>query len=294
MRKLWLELVGLDSFICLTGPESVVDTTKLDNNQQQYLNSINGIIRATDLAGFGYEANTSASYVEPFGFVETKNEIAQPAISGNLNFIRPAPFSAGAPYGYYKNFVKLVQGRKLRLIYAPQEETLDKAFRLDGSLTKLMKGEIKASRLQCPFEFRGTSPFYLEALKTWATIAANTALDINPRAGMLSDYRNAFTATIEINDTPSSNFSARIYHNTNGYSVAVLDLQKTLNQGDVVVWSSDPENPRVTVNGVDQIIAGKVNLSNDVFPSITGSDLRFATDIAVKVKFEYKAYYWGA
>lgn len=290
MRKLWLEIPEISSAISLSGEESI-NGTEIGSVDGLYLTRLSGGVKATDLAGLGYAANTGYSFVEPFGYVETKNEIEQPAPSGNINLLSSAGIDA---YARFTAFVRLVQGRKLRLRYSPTGGAYASAAYMDGALTKFLKTEKAASRLVCPFEFRSTAPFYTLASKAESTVAANTAFNVTPTNGELSNYRNAYTYTIKIDAAPSTIFIAQIYHNTGGLPVAQLEINETLAKNDVIVWSSDPENPRVTVNGVDQINAGKVRLDKDLFTSISGSDLRYAcSTVATKVTCEYKAYHWS-
>ena len=290
MRKLWLEIPEINSAISLSGEESI-NGTEIGSVDGLYLTRLSGGVKTTDLAGLGYAANTGYSFVEPFGYVETKNEIEQPAVSGNINLLSSAGIDA---YARFTAFVRLVQGRKLRLRYSPTGGSYASAAYMDGALTKFLKTEKSASRLVCPFEFRGTAPFYTLATKAEATLAANAVLNISPTSGELSNYRNAFTLTIAINQsTPTTPLIAQIYHYNTGAPVAQLELNAALAKNDVIVWSSDPENPRVTLNGSDQIFAGAVNLGKKVFDSVTGSDLRFTANNAVKVTTEYKAYNWS-
>ena len=290
MRKLWLEIPEISSAISLSGEESI-NGTEIGSVDGLYLTRLSGAVKTTDLAGLGYAANTGYSFVEPFGYVETKNEIEQPAVSGNINLLSSAGIDA---YARFVALVKLVQGRRLRLRYSPTGGSYASAAYMDGALTKLLKNEKAASRLACPFEFRGTAPFYTLASKAEATVAANPAYNVTPTRGELSNYRNAFTYTIKLNEAPSTIFMTQIYHNTSDFPVAQLEINETLAQNDVIVWSSDPENPRVTVNGVDQITAGKVRLDKKLFTSVAGSDLRYVcSTAATKVTCEYKAYHWS-
>lgn len=290
MRKLWLEIPEISSAISLSGDANVNGASLASADYLRILRLDNGI-KATELSGFGYEANTSASYVDPFGYVETRNEPAQVSVAGVLNFLSSDELDA---YARFDAFVRIVEGRTVRLRYDPFGGAYANAYLLDGGITKLLKGEKNASRLACGFEFRGGERFYKIASKAESTVAASTAYNVTPTSGELSNYRNAFTYTIKLNAAPSTIFAAHIYHNTSGFPVAQLEINETLAKDDVIVWSSDPENPRVTVNGNDQIIAGKVRLDKKLFSSVAGSDLRYAcSTAATKVTCEYKAYHWS-
>lgn len=291
MRKFWLELVGIDSAISLSGGEAIIGAEIATSTTALYLTRTSNAIVLTEPSGLGFEMHSPASAVG-MGYVDTHDELMQPHFAGMLNFKRRGSLD---PYGSYSSFMRLIDMYPTRLRYDPTGSGYDNAYLLPGKITKLTKSEIKASRLAVGMEFSASEPFYKLARKdnsdgTPITLAANTALSIAPRVGELSGYKNAFTATITLDAVPSAYFSARIYHSGSGQPVAVLDINKILSRNDVIVWSSDPVNPRVTVNGVDQISARVVDLGEEIFPSLSGTDLLFATDIATKIKLEYKGY----
>lgn len=291
MRKFWLELEGIDSAIDLNGGEAIIGAEIATSTTALYLARTSKAIVLTEPSGLGFEMHSSASAVG-MGYVDTHDELVQPRVAGMLNFKCRGSLD---PYESYSAFTRLIDKYPTRLRYNPTGNGYDNAYLLPGKVTKLTKSEIKASRLAVGMEFAASEPFYRTARKdnpdgTPITLAANTALSIVPRVGELSGYKNAFTATITLDAVPSAYFSAQIYHSGSGQPVAVLDINKILARNDVIVWSSDPVNPRVTVNGVDQISARVVDLGEEIFPSLTNEDLLFASDVATKVKFEYKGY----
>lgn len=291
MRKFWLELEGIDSAIDLNGGEAIIGAGVVTSTTALYLTRTSNAIVLTEPSGLGFEMYSSASAVG-MGYVDTHDELVQPRFAGMLNFKRRG---SADPYASYSAFTRLVDMYPARLRYDPTGSGYDNAYLLPGKVSKLTKSEIQASRLAVGMEFSASEPFYKLARKdnsdgTPITLAANTALSIAPRVGEFSGYKNAFTATITIDAAPSAYFSARIYHSGSGQPVAVLDINKILSRNDVIVWSSDPVNPRVTVNGVDQISARVVDLGEEIFPSLSGTDLLFASDVATRVKFEYKGY----
>lgn len=288
MRRLWLELIGYNSAINLNGESNIIDHLSFltDSATALRLERLSNSVTITDLSGLGFEMDVSSSYVDPFGYVTTREHIAQPAVAGVVNLKSKG---VNTPYTAFNDLAAILDSYSVRLRYAPRGESYDNAYLMDGAVTKLLKGEIKAARIASAFEFRGAEPFYQIFNRDEQTLAANTALAVKPSRGELSGFRNSFRLTMTMTGTPSSNFGARIYHR-NGYPAAVLELNKTLSRGDVLVWSSDPEDPKVTINGVDQLYLGAVDISQEVFPSITGSDLLFVAGDDMEISMEFKTF----
>ena len=291
MRKFWIELVGIGSAISLSGGEAIIGAEIATSTTALYLTRTSNAIVLTEPSGLGFEMHSPASAVG-MGYVDTHDELVQPRVAGMLNFKRRGSLD---PYGSYSSFTRLIDMYPTRLRYDPTGSGYDNAYLLPGKITKLTKSEIRASRLPVGMEFSASEPFYKLARKdnsdgTPITLAANTALSIAPRVGELSGYKNAFTITMTLTAAAASGLTAKILRSSDSKLLAELELSNTMQSGDVISWSSDPESPGVVVNGQDPILSGWINLAKDLYPALKAENMTFKCSKACTVSISYKGY----
>lgn len=282
MRKFWLEAVGENAYINLNGGRAIHSYGLMEEGRAQ-LDTVSTKVVLTDVSGLGYEKNNDYAYAAPFGHLLINSASAQTAVAGTLNFKGGA---VGA-YNTYNAFTNYCEGRKMRLRYAPLGGSFDSSYCLDGEITKLLKTEISASRLPCGFEFRGVSSWYNELSESYTISGSTTDVAIASRQ-KVSNYLNSYTFTLTM--TSSTNYLMLQIEKGNEPAVAQIMIMTSLAIGDIVVWSNDPDNPRVTINGADATQYITLNQKN--YAAFAGQGYSFwCIGGKANVVAEYKRYY---
>ncbi len=292
MRRFWLEIVGKNATIDLNGEGNSTGTYGLVSNEATAINNASGKLMLTDVSGLGFERDNSYSAAGSFGFVKTKSGLYQTVVAGVLNIKRASfiPQQERDPYVVYNQLVRMIinnRAVKLRLHYSPSG-SMD--YMLDGEITKLTKTELSASRLACGFEFKSESTWYTTFSENYTTSGASSPPSIGARPGAaLSEDKNAFAYVITM--TQSAPILRVEISRPEEEALAILSLAPPddIAVGDVIVWSNDPDNPTVTLNGSDAM--QYVQLTLPVFEPIYGSGLKFYLGYGATVAASYKCFY---
>ena len=263
MRKFWLDIDDGSVIIDLNGLDHVNNTSSSETSL--LLLRAKRCLYASKVTGLGFEKDSSFAYSGNLRFRATKKQPKQIVLAGTLSI---AP-GQQTPYQNYEALLYLIEGKKLAIRYSPHGSTYDaingtimtaRTYVLDGELTKLTKGELKAGVLECGFEFRAFSPWH-----TFAELTDTGSVGQGYEVSLTDKLFGPLGTSMDITLTARGAVTAPCCRVVVG-STTVGELyapELTLAQDDKLRWNTDPAERIITKNGVD--VLDMVDLSRNAF-----------------------------